>query len=82
MWTSKQDTERREKMSVLVWNILFPIHLLTPESTTTPGQHVWFTHAGHIPKAMAVLTSKEQAMSGILKGEDLSIQVPTKHLSF
>lgn len=43
MWTIKQDTERGEKMEVLVWNILLPIYLLTPESTTTPGQHVWFT---------------------------------------
>lgn len=58
-WT--HTTERRENVGVLVWHIPPPIHLLMPESTTSTGQHVWFTQPDQIPKAMATLTPKDQA---------------------
>lgn len=32
-----------EKVGVLVWHNRPPIHLLIPESTTSPSQHVRFT---------------------------------------
>ena len=40
-----------KKMEVLVWHILPPVYLLMPDSAASPGQHVWYTQPGHVPKA-------------------------------
>lgn len=83
MWTDTCTIERGAIIGVLVQHIPPPIKLLTPQNTTSPGQHVWFTQPGQVPKAGATLTSKDQCTSVILiQGEDLPIQVPTKYLSF
>lgn len=44
---------------------------------------VQFTQPGQVPKAVAALTSEDQATSVILReGEHLTIQVPAKYLFF
>lgn len=71
-WEGTHTSERGE-VGVLVWCILSPVHLTTA-SAAFPGK---------IPKAAAILTSKDQATSVILrKGEGLSIQGPTEYLFF
>lgn len=42
------------------------VHLLTPHSPASPGQHVERAQYGHIPKAAAILTSKDRTTRVIL----------------
>ena len=45
-----------------------------PDGAAFPGQHVWYTPHGQMPKAAATLTSKDEATSVILKeGDDLHV---------
>lgn len=54
-----------------------------PDSAACFSQHVWYAQLHQIPKAVAILTSKDQATSIIFReAEDLPIQVPIKCLSF
>lgn len=81
-WNGAYTIERREKVGVL-GSDLPP---LTRDSAASPlatmCAHV-YAQSGHIPKAAATLTPKDQTSSVILiEGEDLSIQVPIKYLSF
>ena len=49
-----------------------PVHLLTILNAASPGQCVWYTQPGQIPKPAAILTSKDQATDVIfIQGEDL-----------
>lgn len=50
-------------------------YALHAKNTTSPAQHVQFTHLGQIPKAMAPLTSDDKRMSVLLIDEDFPIQV-------
>lgn len=58
-----------------------PVHLLTPESTTSPSQPVRLPQAGQISKVVATSAAKDQTTRLILV-EVLSIQVPTKYQPF
>lgn len=83
MWTRTHNTERGEKVGVLVWQIPPPIHHLMPESTTFPGQRVRSTQPGQVPMATATLTPKDHTTSVVLtEGEDLPIQVSTKYFFY
>ena len=41
-WNGRHSIERGEKVGVLVWHIPPLLHLLTPDSDATPGQHMWY----------------------------------------
>lgn len=38
-WNGTPTTERGEKVGVLVWYILPPVHFLMPDSADSPSQH-------------------------------------------
>ena len=66
-----------------MWHILPPVHLLMPDGTASPSQHIRYAQLGLIPKAAATLTFKDQVTSVFLtEGEEFIIQVPTTYLSF
>lgn len=73
--------ESGEKVGILVCHILTLVHLLLPASAACPGLNVLCAQPGQIPKAVATLTSKDQATSKILtEGEDIPMEVHTKYL--
>lgn len=50
------------------------VHLLTPDSSVSPSQHVWYKQQSQIPKAVVTLIPNNQATSIIpIEGEDLPI---------
>lgn len=82
-WNKTHTIETRKNVGVLVWYI--PPLVLSPHASqaASPGQYVWYAQLSPVPKAAAILTSKDQTTSVIvIKGEDLPIQVFTEYLSF
>ena len=38
----------------LVWHIRPPVRFLMTDGATSLGQHIWYAHAGQIPKAASL----------------------------
>lgn len=85
-WNETCTIKRKEKVGVLVWHILPPVHLFMPDISSfphhhSPSQQCWYAHMVQIPKAVATSPSKDQAPSVILEEEeDLPMQVSIKYV--